>query len=377
MGSAIGRSNASQRLKTHKMKILHVITSLFTGGAENLITQIVPMMISDGHQVEVALFNGTDTPFKRQLQQAGVKIHSFSNGGSVYNPLNIFRLRRLMRGFDIVHTHNTAPQLFAAIASVLCSVVLCTTEHNTSNRRRGWKWYARIDRWMYGRYRHVICISPATKDNLRQFLGQTPTATSMIYNGIDVKRFNEAKATDIGKEEFGCRVALMQVAGFRYQKDQDTVIRALTLLPDDIHLFLVGGGERENELKALASSLGVMQRVHFMGIRPDVPQLLKAADIIVMSSHWEGFGLAAVEGMAAGRPVIASDIQGLGDVVRGAGILIQPRNHTALADEIMKLDADSALYASVAEKCAQRANDYDLAKMVHAYENVYNQIAAN
>ena len=103
------------------MKVLQVITSLRTGGAESLIAQIVPLMCADGIEVEVALFDGTETAFKRQLLSSGVKIHDFSIGGAVYNPLHILRLRKLMSRFDIVHTHNTAPQLFAAIGSVLCS----------------------------------------------------------------------------------------------------------------------------------------------------------------------------------------------------------------------------------------------------------------
>lgn len=357
------------------MKILQVITSLQTGGAESLIAQIVPRMIADGLDVEVALFDGVDTPFRRRLENVGVKIYTFAVGGSVYNPLHILRLRRLMRRFDIVHTHNTAPQLFAAIGSVLCSVVLCTTEHNTSNRRRRWKWYAPLDRWMYSRYRHIICISPETQKNLLEFVDHTSTSISTIYNGIDVKRYAEATACDINKDAYGCRTALVQVAGFRYQKDQDTVIKALTMLPDDIHLYLVGDGERRAELEALTAQLGLDKRVHFLGIRSDVPEILKAADIAVMSSHWEGFGLAAVEAMAARLPVIATDIDGLGQVVAGAGILFPHEDAEALADAISRLDADPALYARTAEACAARAADYDISHMVAGYEQIYRTLA--
>ena len=153
------------------MRILQVITSLHIGGAEKLIVDMVPLYQELGYQVDVLLFDGTETPFKRQLQDKGVTIYELGKGGSVYNPLYIFRLIPFLRKYDIVHTHNTACQLFAAIGSVLCSVVLVTTEHNTSNRRRDWKCYKLLDKWMYSRYRSIICISDKAHENLCHYLG--------------------------------------------------------------------------------------------------------------------------------------------------------------------------------------------------------------
>ena len=101
------------------MKILQVITSLSTGGAEKLISEIAPMLRDKGHQVDVLAFDGADTAFKKALIDKGIKVYSFGKSCNVYNPLFIFRLAKLMKNYDIVHTHNTAPQLFAAVGSVL------------------------------------------------------------------------------------------------------------------------------------------------------------------------------------------------------------------------------------------------------------------
>ena len=355
------------------MKILQVITSLRTGGAEKLIVDTVPMYRERGYDVDVLLFDGTDTPFKRQLEQHGVKIYCLGKGGSVYKPWYIFKLLPFLRKYDIVHTHNTAPQLFAAIGSVLCSVVLCTTEHTTSNRRRDWKWYRRIDKWMYSRYKAVISISPATTEELEKHV-EVKCPVYTIPNGIDVRLYNTA--TPVRRNDIGCSdnaFLLMMVAGFRYQKDQDTVIRALTLLPDNVQLCLVGDGIRRCECEALARKLGVSERVVFTGIRPDVPNVLKAADVVVMSSHYEGFGLAAVEGMAAGKPVIASDVVGLGDIVRNYGCIFQQGNDRELSDIISHLMTDHGLYNATASKCQSRAKDYDISHMVDAYIEVYDK----
>ena len=355
------------------MRILQVITSLHIGGAEKLIVDMVPLYQELGYQVDVLLFDGTETPFKRQLRAKGVTIYELGKGGSVYNPLYIFKLIPFLRKYDIVHTHNTACQLFAAIGSVLCSVVLVTTEHNTSNRRRDWKWYKLLDKWMYRRYRSVICISDKTKENLIEYLGFELSSVPIIYNGINSDVYQRALVCSAMKD---CeKTIITMVAGFRYQKDQDTLIKAFQYLPTDKYeLWLVGDGERRSVLEDLVSRLGLQDTVRFWGIRSDVPEILKTSDIVVMSSHWEGFGLVAVEGMAAGKPVVATDIPGLAEVVRDAGILFPHEDTKALAETIMKLKEDSTYYQQISRQCMNRASEYDIQKTADQYLQLYQSL---
>lgn len=357
------------------MKVLHVITSLQTGGAEKLMVDMLPRFRDNGLEVELCLFNGAKTPFYVQLEKSGVRIHDFGNG-SVYNPLHIIRLANLVRKghYDIVHTHNTSPQLFAALASVLCSVVLCTTEHNTSNRRRGWKWYAPIDRWMYSKYGHVICISEGTEKNLVESVKGISGKTSVIFNGVDLSKFECVGGDTCMKPSGDESISIIQVAGFRYQKDQDTVIKALQYLPWNYNLYLVGDGARREELESLVVGLNLQKRVYFLGVRTDVPSLLQKSDVVVVSSHWEGFGLAAVEGMAACKPVFASDIEGLREVVDGAGILFGHGNERDLAEKVESIMSNMPYYREVAEKCRQRAKDFDISKMVAGYMKTYQDL---
>jgi len=359
------------------MKILHVITSLQTGGAEKLMVDLLPRLRDAGHEVELAIFDGRATPFYEQLHAEGIAIHRFMpGGGNVYNLLNLWKLVRLIRKgrYDIVHTHNTAPQLFAAIGSVLCSVVLCTTEHNTSNRRRGWRWYAPVDRWMYGRYRKVICISQKAEENLRQYLGHCKADICTINNGVDIAKYANATASPDPEAIAPESRKIMMVAGFRWEKDQDTLIRSLEHLPEKFHLFLVGDGVRREELEALAESESLSHRVHFMGVRTDVPRLLHAADYIVMSSHFEGLSLSSVEGMSVGLPFLASDVDGLREVVNGAGILFPHQEAEALAKEIIALEESPERYRSVADVCRRRADNFDISTMAHEYSNLYKSL---
>lgn len=358
------------------MKILHVITSLSTGGAEKLMVDLLPLLRDKGCEVELAVFNGDETPFFKQLSERGIIIHRFTRyGGNVYNPLNILKLRRtIMKGkYDIIHTHNTAPQLFAAICKNK-NFKLVTTEHGGSNRRRSWKWYRKIDRKMYERYDRIICIAKKAEENLRNYIGNTKVRILTINNGVEISKYAKAQAsTELELIAPGSR-KLMMVAGFRWEKDQDTIIRSLKYLPDRFHLFLVGDGIRRNELIELSKNENVEERVHFLGIRSDVPQLLHAADFIVMSSHFEGLSLSSVEGMSVGRPFIASDVDGLREVVKGAGILFPHEDAKMLASEILRLDCDPDEYKRVSDKCYRQANKFDISSMLKEYLAVYDEV---
>ncbi len=354
------------------MKILHVITSLRTGGAEHLMVDLLPELRSLGNEVELLVFDGTRTPFMAELEVQGVRILSLAVGRNVYHPLNVVGLCKFMRKYDVIHTHNTACQLFVPMARCLTmgGAKLVTTEHNTTNRRRG-KWYFKdIDKWMYSCYDHVICISSSAQGNLEKHIGRRSSLVT-INNGIRVKRFiRPVQAIADDKKDF----VITMVAGFRLQKDQDTLIRAVAQLPGNYSVRLVGDGPRREELRQLALSLHVADRVNFMGIRSDIPELLTQSDIVVLSSHWEGFGLAAIEGMASGRPVIVSDVAGLANIVHGSGVVFLPGDASQLAAEIRGLCENPERYRQVAEKCQEKAKQYDISVMAAKYNELYQSL---
>lgn len=358
------------------MRILHVITSLRIGGAEKLMVDLLPRLREAGYDVDLCVFDGIRTPFYDALEAASIKIISFRKGRSVYDIRNIFDLYSLIKQYDIVHTHNTAPQLFAAICSMFCFKVMCTTEHSTYNRRRKWKWYACVDRWMYSRYKKVICISNQAETNLRKFLLDCNSVSKIcaISNGVNIDRFVNARPTDEIVLEYREKKTAVMVAGFRWEKDQDTLIRAYQYLPEDYHLLLVGIGVRYHECQTLATQIGVESRVHFLGLRTDVPSILKSVDVVVMSSHFEGLSLSNVEGMASGNPFIASDVDGLREVTQDYGVLFPHGDEKALAKLIVKLTIDENYRAEVVEKCQQRAKMFDISVMVSEYAKIYKEI---
>ena len=365
------------------MRILQVITSLEMGGAETLVVNLIPRLQALGNTVDLCVFDGTETPLTQRLKKESPQTKIFALGHGVYNPLYIIKLAKIMKNYDIVHTHNSSPQLFVAIASLFSQANLVSTEHNTSNRKRNWKWYRPIESWMYGRYDHVICISKIAEEKLREYMGgewlvkssNKYKSITTINNGIDVNAISKAEPCKELLDLKENRKSILMVAGFRKQKNQDTIIRALTLLDKEKYeVWFAGIGERMAEVKQLAFSLGVSDRVRFLGLRTDIPNVLRAADVIVMSSHWEGLSLSNVEGMSAHKPFIASDVNGLKEVTKGYGLLFPHEDAKALAEEIKHLVSDEAYYNEIAERCYNRALEFDISNTVSGYADVYKNI---
>ncbi|WP_424784926.1 glycosyltransferase family 4 protein [Prevotella pallens] len=365
------------------MRILQVITSLDMGGAETLVVNLIPRLQALGNTVDLCIFNGKETPLNQRLRKESPQTKIYALGHGVYNPLYILKLIKIMRNYDIVHTHNSSPQLFVAIASLFNSPKLVSTEHNTSNRKRNWKWYRPIESWMYSRYNHIICISKIAEEKLREYMGgewlvkssNKYKSITTINNGIDVNTISEAEPCKELLDLKESRKSILMVAGFRKQKNQDTIIRALTLLDKEKYeIWFAGIGERMEEVRQLTVSLGVCERVRFLGLRTDIPNVLRAADVIVMSSHWEGLSLSNVEGMSAHKPFIASDVNGLKEVTKGYGILFPHEDEKVLAEEINRLARDEAYYNEIAERCYNRALEFDISNTVSGYADVYKSI---
>lgn len=362
------------------MRILHVITSLHIGGAERLMVDLLPILRDAGNNVELLLFDGLDTPFKKELKQKGIVVHQLFPGGDVkyikfrvYNPINILRLRQYLGGYDIIHTHNTACQLFVPLSKWLFrkKTVLVTTEHNATNRRRDKSWLKSIDCWMYRQYSRIICIADQTNENLQEYIGAQSKILT-IYNGVNISQFVKPINDICGKTNY----VLSMVAAFRLQKDHETLLRAMSRLPMNYRLQLVGRDflDRVPSLKAMCKSLGIEDRVDFMGGRTDIPDILAGSDVVVLSSHWEGLSLSSIEGMASGRPFVASDVDGLHEMVGGAGVLFPHGDDKALAEKIQYLCEHPDEYRAVAERCQEKAKQYDISVMAEKYLELYKKV---
>lgn len=355
------------------MRILHVITTLDVGGAERLMVDLLPRVSNAENMVELVVFKGKGTSFYQELVDKGINVTFLSESRGVYNIRHIFKLIHYVGKYDIVHTHNTACQFYAVLAKLFSRkrVKMVTTEHNSTNRRRSIKWLKPIDRWMYNRYDAIVCIADQTYSNLVEYVGKT-SHIHTIYNGVDISRFLRPIGDVSGHKDY----MITMVAAFRPQKDYDTLLRAMAHLPETYRLQIVGGGN-QNEIERISlkcASMGLNPRVSFMGVRADVPDILEKSDIIVLSSHWEGLSLSSIEGMASGRPFIASDVDGLREIVQGAGVLFPEGDDKELAHQIQHLCEHPDDYRMVALKCQERAKQYDISVMAEKYMELYQSL---
>jgi glycosyltransferase involved in cell wall biosynthesis len=350
------------------MRVLQVIDSLRIGGAEVLVHDLATRLVSRGVDCAALVLSRSFSCLENSLEAAGVRLLD-TGGIPLYSPRQVPALCRWLKDFDLVHVHLFPAQLWAILAGVGHSgCVLVTTEHNTWNARRRW-WLRPLDAAMYRRYACIACNSQATADELAGWCPHIKNKLRIVPNGIPLEVFAKANPADLGRLGDGMMRAVF-VGRFEPQKDQATLLRALAQAPP-IHLFLLGDGPLRSQLEQRARDLGVSQRVSFMGVRSDVPEVLKACDIYVHSTTSDGFGMAACEAMAAGLPVIASEVPGLAQVVRGAGILFPVGDHTRLASELNRLAASKEKRMLMSEASLRRARDFSIERTVDGYLELY------
>jgi glycosyltransferase involved in cell wall biosynthesis len=359
---------------------MQVIDSLALGGAEVLVADMYTGLRERGIECEYYLLRSEETPLEQKITRQGARIHA-PLAASVYSPLHVWALQKHLREFkyDVVHVHLFPAQLWAACGARLArtAIPLVTTEHATLNRRRV-SWFRGIDRLMYRQYQRIASVSHATTANLVEWLPEVKDKVIECPNGINVDTYASATTTD-KKDLFSLPEStpvVLCVGRLDPEKDHKTLLRAVGLVPGVV-LVLAGDGPLSERLHTLADELGIASRVRFLGKRMDVPQLLKAADVYVQPSLWEGFGIAALEAMAAGKPVIASNVPGLAEVIGDAGILFPVGDVGHLAQSITTLLGDANYRQALGEAAQQRSRMFSLDKTLDCYEKLYREVAGN
>lgn len=353
------------------MRVLYVLNSLGTGGAEKLVADMLPLLKDKGIEVELLLLRKVDSIFIKPLESAKIKVHYSPFG--LYSLKNIGFIRKMSKDFDLVHVHLFPAQYLASVA--FSKTPMIVTEHCTTNKRRSKPFYRPIEKFSYGKYKKIISISQKADDAIKKWLGFPKAKFDVIENGINLETFYSAKPKPIPEVPAGVSKIIM-VGRFNATKDHPTAIRAMALLPEDVHLLLVGEGNLKQDCIALAMDLKVDQKVHFLGLRSDVAELLKSCDINLISSHSEGLSISSLECLASGRPLVTSNVNGLREINQDAGLMFEDNNSEQLAECVSKLLSDKPFYDEVVRRCLERVRQYDIVKTVDRHISVYNQVLA-
>ncbi|MDE5551933.1 MAG: glycosyltransferase [Muribaculaceae bacterium] len=361
------------------MKVTHIIERLDTGGAQSLLAQLLPAISARGAvDVTVMVYQSCGSAIEESLRQTpGVRFVNLDlKQTRTLSP--VFRMVSEVREADVVHAHLFPALYHVALASWIAGTPAVYTEHNVTNRRRRHKALRLPERMIYGMYAGVTSISNAGVESLRSWLGEGGENVSLIPNGIDVSRFAiERPHPSQWPVIFGrSGRAIVMVSRFSAAKDQATLIRAVPHIEDkEAFVVLVGDGETRGEVERLASELGVSDRVVFTGNRSDVPRLLAAAEIGVLSTHWEGMSMSVIEMMASGLPIVATDVAGMREMLDGVGRLVPEGDERALAGVLNELLTGGCREdAGRIAVSRQRAGRYDIAAVAEAYVRLYKEL---
>jgi len=367
------------------MKVLHIINNLGSGGAEKLLEDLIPLMNKmENVEADILLLTDEKNVFYDSVISKGVKVDVVKYR-NMYDVRNIFEIKKyIVDGwYDIVHSHIFPTQYWVALSKVFLrnkKVKFVTTEHSTHNRRREKFYFRYIDKLIYSQYDSIISITEKTRDYVINWIDPKRKNSHkhvVIENGVDIEKIKAAlpyKKNELIKGITENTKLICMVGRFSEAKDQPTLIRAVSKLSGDIHLVLVGEGPLMGDNKKLAEELGISDRVQFLGFRQDIPRILKTVDIVVLSSHWEGFGLAAVEGMAAGKPVVVSDVEGLRDVVKDKESRFILRSDEDLSDKITNMLFFDEIYYREVNYSNKRCLDFKLDEKVKQLVNLYLEL---
>ncbi len=361
-------------------RVLHVIRSLEAGGAERVVVEYALHHDVSRYSPEVCCLD-TDGRLAETLRDAGIPVHTLRRKRR-FDLGVLFQLVKLIseRRFDVVHSHGSGAMAFAVPAGVIAGTpVIVRTEHNVvyngSRRRRVLRRLAAL------REDAQIAVSEAVRLSHIRDGGVPAERFVTIRNGIAAERLAVQSGRDDASRSLGVSnsaVVALAVGSLTEQKDYVNLLKAAAVVVarfPDIVFLIAGGGVLEGDLASAASTLGVGDKVRFLGERDDVPLLLSRADIMVNSSAWEGLPITILEAMAAGVPIVATDVGGTAKVISGddCGLVVPSKDPESLAAAILKLAETPELREQLSSRARQiYRRRYTAEQMTRETEALYD-----
>ncbi len=328
---------------------------------------------------------------KEYMEAQGVACHSCACRRRAGYPLAALRLVRFLRQqrVDILHTHLFDPSVVGLVAGTLARVpVRVVTRHYSDYHTRIHKhWHVRLDRLCTRLSHAVIAVSQHTAEHLIDQEGALPAKVHAVLNGIDFERV-KLSGPDVWRRvrrEFAAENAylLLIVARLHSEKGYGYLFPAVARLKEQldrpVRLLVAGRGPFEEAYRAQVRSLGCEEVVSFLGFRKDVPDLMAAADLVVLPSVAEAFGLVLTEALYLGTPVVATRVGGIPEIVTDGvdGVLVPPADSEALAEALAGLLRDPERRRRMAGAGRQHVIDrFRFEDMVRSYEALYDQLTS-
>ena len=361
------------------LSILLIATGLELGGAERQVVDLADRLAARGHRVGLAYLVG-----EAELRPgADVELHALDFSKTPAGMLRgCLRLRRLLRQWrpDVVHSHMVHANLIARAVRLIAPMrrLVCTAHSTVEGGRAVALAYRLTDR-LADVSTHVSREAVEAYERA----GAVPRGRMRaVLNGIDLRLFSDARECRAQARRRllpGSDVRLLLSVGrLADEKNHAGLLRAFAHVAGrypDVQLWLAGDGPRRKDLLRQRKDLGLEDRVVFLGARHDVPELMRAADVFVLPSRYEGFGLVVAEAMASGTPVVATDAGGVAEVLNGAGILVPVGDDDALAQGLVEaLSMDAGRVAAMTAAARRQVEDrLDIEHSIDTWLDIYRE----
>ena len=338
-----------------RTRVLFLSHAFMVGGAEEMVLNLVRHLPARFEPVVACIHEAG--PIGEEIARTGVAFKVLGLTPGLSRPFDLLRLRDFLLECDpaIVHTFLLTGSLYGRFAAMMAKVpVIVGTEVNIYQHKRST--HALLERWLMRRTDAVVASAASVREFYVHQVKADPSKVEVIYNAVDWSQLQ----TTISREEFRTAIGVPHgvpaagiIARLTKQKAHQVLLDAIAqdarLLT--LHLIVVGDGELRSQLESRAATLGIDNRVHFLGARRDLGNILAAVDMFAMPSFWEGLPLAMVLAMGAGLPVVASRVAGIPEVVSDgvSGLLVTPGDTVELADALARLVHDEALRAALGQ----------------------------
>jgi glycosyltransferase involved in cell wall biosynthesis len=361
--------------------VLHLISRLSVGGVENQLrlvcahydrTRIIPLVCCIREKGQIG----------REIERQGTEVLALGRKDvHGFSPSLVLEIWRLLKGRDIriLRTHQYEAGLYGRLAGLWAGTpVVIPSFHNIYRKRKPHR--ERINRILGMFSSRIVAVSECVKSEIVGYDRIPAGKVRVIYNGIDPAEFQGQVRTDEVKAALGlaphCRI-LGTMGRMKTQKGQAFLLEAFAGLRrrmDDLRLLIVGDGPLRPDLEQRAKDLGIDKEVRFAGSRRDIYPFLSIMDLFVLPSLWEGMGTAIVEAMAAGRPVVASDIPPLREIIPSSelGLLVPPGDAKALeraVEQLLKEKGRSERMGKLAREYAE--STFSIQGVVSEYQDLF------
>ena len=332
-------------------RVIYMSHAFMVGGAEEMVLNLVKHL-PDRFEPVILCLNAAG-PIGEEIRKTGVEFHVLGVTPGWRRPWELIDIERALTSLraDIVHTFLLTASLYGRFAAMMARVpIIIGTEVNIYEQKN--PRHIAVERWLMAKTDRVVVSAESVRDFYIEQVGADPAKIEVIYNAVDWAQLAASEDRDALRAQFGvphgAPVAGI-IARLTEQKAHVHLFEAMakTTGLEGLHLLVVGDGHLRGSLETLSSSLGLADRIHFLGARRDLGNILNAIDMFVMPSLWEGVPLSMVLAMGAGLPVVATRVAGIPEVVHDGetGLLVQPAEPVLLGAAMSKLVHDAALRA--------------------------------